>query len=170
MTNRRWRLLGGSLAFVLMIAHAVLSVYWALGGTMMLELISETVRAKAQDEDSRFHIVLWTVAFLKLAVALVALCLTARWSITPVVEQLQRIIAWITGILLTLYGVLNLLAGIASLGGIIDGPEQRDATFWAYLLLWAPWWTAIGFAFLMLSVAVSREPDESVPDRMRGQR
>jgi hypothetical protein len=56
---------------------------------------------------------------------------------------------------LTLYGGANLGLGIAAVVGIIEGPAERDAAFWGYLLVWAPWWTVIGLSFLVLSVIVS---------------
>lgn len=140
----------GHLAAGLMLAHAVLSAYWAAGGTALLNLLSDGIQEQADLRESWFIAMIWGIALLKAFVALIGLVLVQGWT-ASVPRVLLLMVTWGTGIILTLYGLTNVLGGVLNLAGIVGASGERSTAFWAYLLLWSPWWLAIGTCYLLLS-------------------
>jgi hypothetical protein len=137
----------GYVAAGLLLAHAALSLFWALGGTAGLGLLTEGLRQHAAAREPWFLAMLWGVAVLKTFTGLLA-WLLAREFTFPVPQWMPLVVAWGAGIVLTFYGLSQIV--FLSLGGLIlnDG-QELPAAFWPFLLLWAPLWLAIGVALLL---------------------
>lgn len=149
----------GYLAAGLILAHAALSAYWAAGGTAGLNLLSEGIQEEAEARRTWFAAMVWGVAILKLAVGLVALGMVREWRL-PVPRWMLLLVVWGTGVVLTAYGLIQLLGGVSVVLGIVDGPDDRSTAFWAYLLLWAPLWTAIGALYLLTGWWATADPEQ----------
>jgi hypothetical protein len=129
----------------LVMAHALLSFYWAAGGMVGMSLLSDGIHEMAADRETWFISLIWTVAILKSALALILLGLTRGWQFPLLPGWMPLAAAWAAGAVLTFYGLIQIVS--LTMGGLIlnDGQELPQA-FWAYLLLWAPIWLAIGIA------------------------
>jgi hypothetical protein len=127
----------------LLMAHALLSFYWAAGGMIGMSLLSDGIHEMAADRETWFISLIWTVALLKSALALILLGLTRGWEFPLLPGWMPLLAAWAAGILLSLYAVAQLAS--LTIGGLIMRPDDGLPTaYWAYLLLWAPLWLAIG--------------------------
>jgi hypothetical protein len=157
----------GYVAAALLLGHAVLSYYWAAGGTAGLNLLSEGIRDHAETRETWFLAMIWAVAVLKTVVGFIAVAL-AREVALPVPRWMPLLVTWGAGTVLTLYGLMQIVN--LTLGGLIlnDG-QELPAGFWPYLLLWAPWWLAIGVSYLLLSWAVTRTPFDASKQRSKGE-
>ncbi len=137
----------GYLAGGLLLAHAVLSLYWTLGGTAGLELLTDGIREHAEAREAWFLGMLWGVVVLKAAVGLLAIAI-AREFVFPVPRWMPLLAVWGAGAVLTFYGLSQIVS--LSMGGLILNEGQHlPAAFWAYLLLWAPLWLVIGVTSLL---------------------
>jgi len=129
-------------------AFAVVSFYWAAGGTVGLGTLARTLREQAVARDQGFITVIWITGVLKVLAGLLALALVhplgkvfPRWMLLTA--------GWGTGALLTLYGGLDIIGAGLGVAGVTD-PVDPTATRW-YLVLWGPVWLAGGL--LMLGAA-----------------
>jgi hypothetical protein len=149
MSNSRVPHWIGYFAAAVMLAHAALSFYWAIGGTAGLGLLAEGMREQAEAREPWFLGILWSVVILKTVVGLLAVALTREVEF-PVPRWMPLLVTWGAGIVLTLYGLMQIVS--LTLGGLIlnDG-QELPAGFWPYLLLWAPLWLIIGIGYLLLS-------------------
>jgi hypothetical protein len=142
MTGRRIPLQTGYVAVLLLLAHALLSVYWAAGGTRRLNLLAEGIQSQAERRDAWFIAMVWGVAILKVALALIVLGLTRNWRF-PLPRWVPLAAAWGAGLVLMFYALMQIVSLVAG-GLILRTDEPLPTGFWAYLLLWAPLWLAIG--------------------------
>jgi hypothetical protein len=167
MHRARRRLWIGHVAAGLLLGHAVLSYYWAAGGTAGLNLLSEGIRDYAETRETWFLAMIWAVAALKTIVGFIAVAL-AREAELPVPRWMPLLVAWGAGIILTLYAIVQIVS--LTIGGLIlnDG-QELPAGFWPYLLLWAPWWLAIGVSYLLLSWTVTHMPSGASAHGSRGE-
>ena len=94
----------------------------------------------------------------KLALGLLALALVdPRWL--PLPRRALRVLAWLAGIGLSLYGaVLTAEKALMKLG-IVDVPASlgEDRVGW-YLLFWDPLWLLGGILFLVAAARARPEP------------
>jgi hypothetical protein len=137
-------------ASLLLFVHAGLSAYWAAGGDAMLWLLSDGVREYAHDPTGWFTAMIWGVAILKAIVAVVGIVISRTRQLHGVSIALL-VVTWGAGVVLTLYGAMNLASGVGVLAGFNPADIERSTAFWAYLLLWAPLWLIIGIGYLVLS-------------------
>ena len=138
-------------AAALILAHAGLSAYWAAGGRAGLGLMSEGIQAQANSPTLWFILMIWAVAGLKLLVGVVALGLARGWNLILPRWMLLTVL-WGTGAVLFIYGGIQFITGVAVVSGVVAGPESPSTAFWAYLLLWAPLWLAIGTLYLLTAL------------------
>jgi hypothetical protein len=137
----------GYVAAVLLLGHALVSYYWAAGGTAGLGLLVEGMQELAAERNTPFVLLVWAVALLKTGLAVVTLGLVRGWSF-PVPRWMPMLAVWSAGIGLSLYAVFQIAA--LSIGGLIQhGGEDLPVGFWPYLLLWAPLWLAIGVTLIL---------------------
>jgi hypothetical protein len=138
----RWAAYG---AAVWAFAFAAVSAYWAIGGELGRETIAADIARIPLANDP---VVLWATAALKGLAGMLALALVRPWG-RWFSRQLLGAAAWATGLLLTLYGVANLVDHGRMVAGLRDTPAAlgEQAARW-HLLLWDPVWLLGGILFL----------------------
>jgi hypothetical protein len=138
----RWAAYG---AAVWAFAFAAVSAYWAIGGELGRETIAADI---AQIPLANDPVVVWATAGLKALAGMLALALVRPWG-RLFSQQLLVAAVWATGLLLTLYGVANLVDHGRMVAGLRDTPAVlgEQAARW-HLLLWDPVWLLGGLLFL----------------------
>ncbi len=146
-------------AAVLGLGHAAVSVYWAAGGTLLLDTLSEGLEQAGQEREPLVVAGLWATAIVKGGVAVSALVLVgvaSRHLPGWTHSRIPRLLGWLAAVILTVYGGVNTLLGLLVLNDIIT--VSRDGDFdvlgW-YTYLWNPWFMLWGLAFV-LSLWLSR--------------
>ena len=109
----------------------------------------ETIAADiAQIPLANDPVVVWATAGLKALVGMLALALVRPWG-RLLLRRVLVAAAWATGLLLTLYGVANLVDHGRMVAGLRATPAVlgEQAARW-HLLLWDPVWLLGGVLFL----------------------
>jgi hypothetical protein len=150
MSNPGWKRIGAYTGVVLMGLHALLSTYWALGGTWLLGLLSNEINDLAVERPTWFVVMIWSVVSGKLIVCLIGIGLLQSWF-DGRARVGALVVSWGAALVLLLYGTVQMATGVAVLAGVVSGPDP-DTAMIAYLLLWAPLWIAIGVGYLLLSL------------------
>jgi hypothetical protein len=126
------------------LAYAVVSFYWALGGTAGVDTLGGRLEELARNDDP---VVLWlsgAAGVAKLAGAGLAVALARPWGwVVP--RRVLVVAAWVGAVVLVLYGGANVVAGALVLAGVIDvaGGVDRTALSW-HVLVWDPWFVVWG--------------------------
>jgi Protein of unknown function (DUF3995) len=131
-------------AWVVALAYAVVSFYWAFGGMVGVDTLGGRLEELARDGDP---MVLWlagVAGVLKVAGAVVALALVRPWG-RVVPRRLLLVVAWAGAVLLVVYGGLYVVAGALALAGVVEvaGAEDRPALWW-HVLVWDLWFLVWG--------------------------
>ena len=124
---------------------AALSFYWAVGGRAGLGTLSKGAREPALERDAAFVAVIWATGVLKVLAALLALALVQQWG-TTLPRRALLVAGWGTGILLTLYGAVGIIAAL--LAGLGVAESSDPATVRWYLFVWEPIWLVGGLLFM----------------------
>jgi hypothetical protein len=143
MTSRT-RLLTAAAAVGLL--HALVSAYWALGGTWLVSTVGQWAADWARDEPGTAFAVLGAVALLKTAGAVVPL----------LVDTDRRAWRGVLGggaLVLVVYGVANTVGAWLVLSGLVDPAGVPDrAALLGHALLWDPlfalWGALLGAGLL----------------------
>ncbi len=130
------------------VAFAIVSFYWASGGTIGVGTLATSIQQLGRERDRSFVVEVWVTGVLKLLAAALALALTHSWSMR-VLDRTVRIAVWVCGALLLLYGTANLAQDILIELHVVGVPLSMGASAvrW-YLFLWEPWWILGGILFL----------------------
>jgi len=131
-------------ACVVAALYAVVSFYWALGGSAGVDTLGGSLEELARDGDP---VVLWlagTAGLLKVAGAVLALALVRPWG-QVVPRRLLLGAAWAGSLVLVLYGALYVVGGALVLAGAVDvsGPVDRTALWW-HVAVWDLWFLVWG--------------------------
>ncbi|HEX6423089.1 MAG TPA: DUF3995 domain-containing protein [Acidimicrobiales bacterium] len=138
-------------AAALGVGHALVSLYWALGGTGLLDTIGGDLERWGRERRPPLVAGLWAVVAVKLVVALVAPVLAGvgagrlpPWFRTGV----ARALGWVAAVTLVAYGGVLTIVGLAVQSGAIDATADADhrALAW-HAYLWDPWFLLWGLAF-----------------------
>ncbi len=131
-------------AAVIGVVHAAFSAYWALGGTWLLSTIGAIAVEFSRREPLESGLLLGAVAVVKLLAALIPVALDAQRMPWP---RVWRVICWVGGPGIVLYGLANIVASGAVLLGILvpEGGYDRDAMI-GHALLWDPLFLLWGLA------------------------
>jgi hypothetical protein len=124
--------------------YAVVSFYWALGGTAGLDTLGGSLEELARKDDP---MVLWlagAAGMLKVAGAALALALVRPWG-RVVPRRLLLAAVWAGSAVLVLYGGLYVIVGALVLAGVVDvsGTVDRTALWW-HVLVWDLWFLVWG--------------------------
>lgn len=153
---------GSSLALwaaaVLGTVHAAWSLYWALGGTVLLETVGQWAVQASEETPVRAAVVLMLVTVAKLAGAWIPLL--AEGERIPW-RKLWRILAWIAGPALILYGGADLVAGTAVLLGLLDSHVSDSAALIGHAFIWGPLFALWGVALTTGLILTRRRPKHS---------
>ncbi|WP_135229343.1 DUF3995 domain-containing protein [Deinococcus fonticola] len=132
------------IAFLVGVIHAAFSLYWALGGTWLLDTVGQRPQDFVKSGPLSASLVLGLIALFKALAAVIPL-LNAQGRLPW--PKLWRGISWVGGVFLVLYGGFVTLTSLAVLGGLVNfGAYDRPAML-GHAFLWDP-------LFLMWGVAL----------------
>jgi hypothetical protein len=125
---------------------ALVSLYWAVGGTAGIATVGSQVTSIAGGNGG---LLVWGAVVLKLAGVAFALALVSRWG--RVFPRLPMLLAgYVVSVLLMVYGVVNIVGELLVVSGAVAGASGADlyALHW-HLALWDPYFLLWGvFLFL----------------------
>jgi hypothetical protein len=166
---RGWRL--AQAACVAGLAYAAISVYWALGGTWLLDTVAGTLGQQGRAGNLGIILAVWAAAALKIIGAIVPL---AAAGVTPgqataARRRQMRGLAWLEAAILTVYGLALTGAGLLVQSGAIARAASADhrALAW-HAYLWDPWFLLWG-VLVTAALVRSRQPRAAriAPSRSR---
>jgi Protein of unknown function (DUF3995) len=151
-SRHRWpALVAAGLAF----ASASVSLYWTLGGTLLLDTVGVAVEDLPRDRSLAAVALGATTVVLKIAAGLLALALLRL----PVGARRRRVVLGANGMasaILCVWGGANVVLGALVLSGAITPSTDvdRHALRW-HVFVWDMWFLLWGLA-LALAVAAAR--------------
>ena len=144
------------------LAYAAVSVYWALGGTWLLDTVAGTLEQQGRAGNPGIILAVSAAAVLKVigAIApLAAVRVTSGQATIAGRRQMRlRVLAWLEAAILTIYGLVLTVAGLLVQSGAIAPAASADhrALAW-HAYLWDPWFLLWG-ALAAAALARSRPP------------
>lgn len=136
---------------------AVVSLYWAVGGTWGLESVGGTIEQAAREQDPVMVVLLYAVTVVKALGAVFALALVRPWG-TVFPRRLLLILGWAGAAVLVLYGGALTGGQLLIKIGVISGTSQMDMTaFHGHLYLWDPWFLVWGLLFGISLIRFARD-------------
>jgi hypothetical protein len=153
-------------AFTLALSYALVSLYWAAGGTRGLDTLGEPLERLARSEDAIAAIVISIVIVLKLMGAFLALALVRPWG-RRIPRRLLLIAGAVAAAALVLYGAIEMFGEALVETGAIrpSGYVDWRALRW-HLGVWDLWFLAWGVALAVaLRDVASRTPGHSPTPR-----
>jgi hypothetical protein len=145
----------GYAAFVVGLLYTLVSLYWAVGGTALLDTLGGKLEEMARARESGLIAIVWATVVLKLIASVLGLALVQEWG-RRVPRWMLRTAAWGATIILVLYGGYLVVGQVAVETGLLDAPASTDwKAFRWHLYLWDPWFLIWG---VLLGVATIRNP------------
>jgi Protein of unknown function (DUF3995) len=146
------------------LAYAAVSVYWALGGTWLLDTVGGTLEQQGRTGNPGLILAVCAAAVLKIIGAIVplpAVGVTSGQAIIAGRRQVRvrmRVLAWLEAAILTIYGLVLTVAGLLVQSGAIAPAASADrrALAW-HAYLWDPWFLLWG-ALVAAALVRSRQP------------
>jgi phosphate/sulfate permease len=124
------------------------SLYWALGGTALLDTVGGEIEELARERSTAAVLFISLTVVLKVLAGLLALALmrAPRRSLT--------ILAAVAGVGLALYGGTLVVAGALVLAGVVDpsGDVDEYALRW-HVFFWDAWFVVWGVALAVAAQA-----------------
>lgn len=141
-------------------AHALPSLYWALGGTALASTLGEWAVRWQRESPGEVAVLLSLIFLAKLAGA--TLPLVNERGLLPA-PRLWRGLFWCAAALLVAYGASNVVAAIAALTGMIGTAQTMDAAaLIGHAFLWDPLFLLWGL-LLAAALGTSRPTDLREP-------
>ena len=142
------------------LAYAAVSVYWALGGTWLLDTVGGTLEQQGRAGNPGIILAVCAAAVLKVIGAIVPLAAVGVTSGQATIAARRRVrgLAWLEAAILTIYGLVLTVAGLLVQSGVIapSASADRRALAW-HAYLWDPWFLLLG-ALAAAALARSRQP------------
>jgi hypothetical protein len=141
----RW---AGYAAAVWAALFALVSLYWAAGGTAGADTIGDAITDPALAREAGMVAFLWATVLLKALAAALALALVQPWG-RLVPRPLVVAGGWVAASIMILWGgALWIQHGLME-AGVVGMPESMDSTAirW-HVALWDPFWLVGGLLFL----------------------
>lgn len=135
---------------------ALISFYWAAGGTFGADTLARGIEEQSRDPDATFLATVWATGVLKAITGLIALAMVqGRGARIP--RWFLLLGAWTAGIIFTLYGIAGIVEKLLWETGVRDVPASfgDDRVRW-YLLFWDPFWLLGGLLFLIAASQFQR--------------
>ena len=110
-------------------ASAAMSVYWALGGTALLDIVGGEIESWGRERSASAGATLWLITIAKLAAAVAPLVLVGVWARRlPAWTRAQpmRVLGWVVAIGLTAYGSVLTVVGLLVEADVIDAADDAD--------------------------------------------
>jgi hypothetical protein len=125
-------------------AFAAVSFYWGAGGMAGVSTLGGRFEQLARARDPMIVTMVWVTGFLKVAGGLLALALVQPWGRRLPLRWL-RLTAWSGAVLLTVYGVLQVISvALVAFGAVTPSQPVNSTVMWWRLLLWEPWFLIWG--------------------------
>ncbi len=138
-------------AAVVGVAHALPSLYWALGGTALVSTVGAWAADWQRQAPLQVMALLLLIFVLKLAGALLPLANERGRLPAP---RVWRGLFWAAAGVLVAYGGVNVVAALAALTGVVAaGPTMDTAALMGHAFLWDPLFLLWG---LLLGMALRR--------------
>lgn len=146
------------------LAYAAISVYWAAGGTWLLDTVGGTLGQQGAVNPG-IILAVWGAAVLKIIGAIVPLAAVGviPGEATTSRRRQLRGLTWVEAAILTAYGLVLTCAGLLVQSGVIAsgaGADHRALAWHAYL--WDPWFLLWG---VLVTAALVRSRQPHRPDR-----
>lgn len=133
----------------------LLSLYWAAGGTWLLDTIGEAITAPALQGEPLMVAVVWASVLVKFAVVAPALGLVQSWG-----QAFPRwFLLWGGGLaagLLVLYGGAGIIQQVLMVVGLVEVSATFAPVLYWHLFLWSPYWLLGGVFFALATVHLAR--------------
>ena len=140
------------------LAYAAISVYWAAGGTWLLNTVAGTLEQQGRAGNLGIILAVWAAAVLKIigAIAPLAAVGVIPGQATTAWRRPMRVLAWLEAAVLTIYGLVLTGAGLLGQSGVIAPAASADhrALAW-HAYLWDPWFLLWG---VLVTAALVRSP------------
>ncbi|MCE6995123.1 DUF3995 domain-containing protein [Saccharothrix sp. S26] len=151
-TTKGGRWLGWAV-FVVGALYAVVSAYWAVGGTAGLDTLGGALAEMARARDPQLIVIVWSTVVLKLVGAVLGLALVQPWG-RRVPRWLLLTASWGATVVLVLYGGVLVVAQSLIAVGVVPRASSFDpVAFYWHLFVWDPWFLLWG---VLLGVATLR--------------
>jgi hypothetical protein len=156
--QRPSRVWAGRVACAWAAIFALMSLYWAAGGTLGGKTVGAEIYRLGRERDPSFVAQLWAAFALKALIAMLALALVQAWG-RRLPRRLLLVLAGATGAGITLYAVGGLIQHALMATGTISTSEALGtyALPW-HLALWDPFWLVGGLLFLAATRAFQKSP------------
>lgn len=164
MTNRPVTVRSGAglayAALVVGLLYAAVSVYWAAGGTALLDTVGGALEQGGRTGDQGVVILVWAAVVLKLIACGLPLLAVHRLG-SPIWQRIVATLAWIEAAVLFSYGLTLTTAGLLVQAGVITAGADADhrALAW-HAYLWDPWFLVWGL-LVVLALLRAREHGSS---------
>jgi hypothetical protein len=158
------------------LAYAAVSVYWAQGGTWLLDTVGGTLEQQGRAGNAGIILAVCAAAVLKVIGAIVPLAAVGVTSGQATIAGRRRmrvqvrVLAWLEAAILTIYGLVLTVVGLLVQSGAIAPAASADhrALAW-HAYLWDPWFLLWG-ALVAAALARSRQPGAApAPPQFRTQ-
>lgn len=131
-----------AVATVLGLGHAAVSLVWVLGGTWLLDTVGGSIERWGRDGGLGVRLALLLIVVAK------AGAVGVLWLAVVRPTRLARVLAWLAGIVLTLYGGVLTLVGVVYVSiTSLEGAADPYALRW-HAYFWDPWFLLWGLATL----------------------
>jgi Protein of unknown function (DUF3995) len=132
-------------AFAVGLPYAVVSVYWGLGGSWLLDTVGATLTQPGRSASTLVVLAVWCAVGLKVIAAVLPLLAVGAGAARARWPRLIRALAWVEAAILTLYGLIFTAVGLLVQAGLIGTPAHADhrALAW-HAYLWDPWFLVWG--------------------------
>ena len=145
-------------AMVLGLVHAFWSVYWAFGGTWMLDTVGQWAVVSQLSQPAQTFFVLVAIGLVKTTAAVVPVAVEyrklggRRW---------WRLVSWIGGLALVVYGGIYAVTALLMLTGIVAPTAAYDRpVLFGHALLWDPLFFFWGLTLVISLTLTRRRPEE----------
>jgi hypothetical protein len=141
-----------SAASLVGLLNAAVSLYWALGGTWLLDTIGGSLEAQARAGTVGVRLAVWAAVALKLLAVVLPLLALHRLP-RPAWHRIVWVLAWAEAAVLTTYGLVWTAGGLLAQAGVVHATTDPRALAW-HADLWDPWflvWGLLVAAALLLS-------------------
>lgn len=126
--------------------HALASLYWALGGGWLLDTVGEWAVELVEESPLEAGLLLGLIALVKATAAIVPVLVDRGRVPWP---RFWRVLCWVGGPLLVVYGALNVVVSIAVLTGLLEPDGGYDtAAMVGHAFLWDPLFLVWGAALV----------------------
>jgi Protein of unknown function (DUF3995) len=164
-----WALRIAWAAFFVGLLYAAVSLYWALGGTWLLDTIGGSLEEQARAGTVGVRLLVWAAVALKLIAAVLPL-LALRRLPRPAWHRTVWVLAWAEAAVLTIYGLVWTAGGLLAQAGVIHvfTSDPRAQAWHAYL--WDPWflvWGLLVAAALLLGRHRRSQTHQPTDDQTR---